>query len=96
MRDTRNLLSVVLSNPMSRLRLGKILAQNLVLIFLPSTYSLWAYLAAYVIVHWPIYRSYTGMDRRLSDFADAYVNTMRGIVTRGNVNDYSHNITLLQ
>ena len=46
-------------------------------------YSMWAFLAAYVIVHWPMYKCYVGMDERLTDFVDAYVRTMKGFVTKG-------------
>ena len=47
-------------------------------------YSMWAFFAAYVLVHWPIYRCYMGMDEGLTDFVGAYVYTMKGIVTEGN------------
>ena len=47
-------------------------------------YSMWAFLAAYVLVHWPIYRCYMAMDQRLTDFVRAYVCNMKGIVTEGN------------
>ena len=46
--------------------------------------SLWAFFAAYVLVHWPIYKCYMGMGEGLTDFVDTYVYTMKGIVTKGN------------
>ena len=61
---------------------------KLIMYFSPLTamdiYSMWSYFPANIIVHWILFKAYTGMEKSLSEFLEAYVQTMTGIVTRGN------------
>ena len=61
---------------------------KLIMYFSPLTamdiYSMWSYFPANIIVHWTLFKAYTGMEKSLSEFLEAFVQTMTGIVTRGN------------
>ena len=51
-------------------------------------YSMWSYFPANIIVHWVLFKAYTGMEKTLPEFLEVYVQTMTGIVTRGNWEDF--------
>ena len=47
--------------------------------------SNWGYVASYYVVHYSLYRSYSGMERKLTQFAQIYVGEMKGIVSKGRI-----------
>ena len=46
-------------------------------------YSNWGYVVSYYIVHYSIYRSFSGIENKLTEFVHIFVVTMKGIVFRG-------------
>ena len=47
-------------------------------------FSNWGYVSSYYVVHYSLYRSYFGMERKLTQFAQIFVGEMKGLVTKGN------------
>ena len=50
-------------------------------------YSFYFYFALYLLTHLITHRCYRGMDVKLTEFAQEYASTMRGIVTAGSFLD---------
>ena len=46
-------------------------------------YSNWGYVSSYYVVHYSLYRSYSGMEKKLTQFAQIFVGEMKGIVSKG-------------
>ena len=45
-------------------------------------YSNWDYVSSYYVVHYSLYRSYLGMEKKLTQFAQIFVGEMKGIVSK--------------
>ena len=45
--------------------------------------SNWGYVASYYVVHYSLYRGYSGMEEKLTQFAQIYVGAMEGAVSKG-------------
>ena len=45
--------------------------------------SNWGYVASYYVVHYSLYRSYAGIEEKLTRFAQIYVGAMKGVVSKG-------------